>query len=218
VNDDLTDLPAFGAVKTEGGTDACYDLPPDPDGAKEMSSVRRRASSTSIEAVKIPATTGRDDVLANDLIVLVSTLEQKRAQLVQLQSGSDPAAVLDIARKMVRAVTKLIDQHLTLQTSGAALTVALAEGKDLCDSMEALKAEYDDSGFNGMMRFFRRSSLSRSERRRLFRLLVGRLHEAVERFFVLCREHFEAPAAAVEWNQTYTLFLAELDQVVSVLQ
>jgi hypothetical protein len=162
--------------------------------------------------------TEQDRNLANDLIVMVSTLEQYRARLAGQRRGGDPAEVLEIIGNMVDAVAQVALRHLPLESTDPAMAAALDEAKGICDSTEELKPEFDGSAVRAVLRYFGKAGLSLAERRYFFRRLVGRIHEVLERFFVLFKERFTSPLAAQDWSQTYPLFLEELDQVVSHLE
>jgi hypothetical protein len=214
--DELEDLPAFGSAQTEA--ESASDLPPDPIGLKPMSGRKRKGPGMSNEGSGASLPTDQDGILANDLIVLVSTLEQYRAELAGLRRGGEPAEVLEIIGNMVDLVAKAAMRHLPLESSDPALAAALAEAKGICDSTEELKPEFDGSAVRAVLRFFGKSGLSHAERRYLFRRLVGRIHEVLERFFVQFNERFTSPLVAQDWSQTYPLFLDELDQVASRLE
>jgi hypothetical protein len=213
--DELEDLPAFGSAPTVAGS--ASDLPPDPMGLKPMSGRKRKGPGIGNVGSGASLPTDQDRILANDLIVLLSTLEQHRAQLAGLRRG-EPAEVLAIIGNMGDAVVKVAMRHLPLESSDPALAGALAEAKGICDSTEELKPEFDGSAVKAVMRFFGKSGLSHAERRYFFRRVVGRIHEVLERLFVLFNERFTSPLAAQDWSQTYPLFLEELDQVVSLLK
>jgi hypothetical protein len=212
--DELEDLPAFGSAQTEAGS--ASDLPPDPIGLKPMSGRRRKGPGIGNDGSGASLPTDQDRILANDLIVLVSTLEQHRAQLAG--RGGDPAEVLEIIGNMGEAVVKVAVRHLPLESSDPALAAAVGEAKGICDSTDELKPEFDGSAVKAVLRFFGKSGLSHADRRYFFRRLVGRIHEVLERLFVLFKERFTSPLAAQDWSQTYPLFLEELDQVLSHLK
>jgi hypothetical protein len=214
--DELNDLPAFSSAQTEAGSDA--DLPPDPIGLKPMSGRRRKGPGMGNDESAASPPTEQDQNLANDLIVVLSTLEQYRARLESQSRGGNPAEILEIIGNMVEAVAQVALRHFPLESTDPAMAAAVDEAKGICDSTEELKPEFDGSAVRAVLRYFGKSGLSLAERRYFFRRLVGRIHEVLERFFVLFKERFTSPLAAQDWNQTYPLFLEELDQVVSLLE
>jgi hypothetical protein len=218
VPEDVQDLPNFDSGQANAGLESPGDLPPDPSGFGPGYPIRKPSPGTSVDGSAAPCQIAHDGDLADDLIVLVSTLEHDRERLAAQGRRAEAAEALEIAGKMVDAVSKLAIRHLSVETSGPTLASALADAKALCDSTEDLSREFDGSAVRAVLRYFGRSGLSNSERRYLFGRLLGRLHDILERFFVLFRDRFSTTQPATEWSQTYPVFLEELSNVVSVLK
>jgi hypothetical protein len=187
-------------------------------GSRQITNLRGRLPASDFAAASSPALLKQDEHWANDLIVLMSTLEQDRVGLAALRHGTNPGEVLALVVKMVDAVSKLAGGCSVSESSSDELQSVLAEAQELCSSLAELQAEFDESIVRAVVQIFRRSALSGKERRAQFRLLVGRLPEVLKRFFALFGTHFKAPPAAREWQQTYPLFLADLERVLSNLR
>jgi len=165
-----------------------------------------RASAKTLPS--LPA----DALLSKELVLLVSHLEQVRAQLARLQEQAQPVAALPLFAQMLEELEAFADKRLDDDLAPE----VRHEAAELLTFIQEKQTEFAPSALTRVLSLFRGGSQP-AERREAFADIGKRLLRSTEDFFELFKGRLRTQAAAGEWHQTAGLFLVELGIVVDKL-
>jgi hypothetical protein len=160
----------------------------------------------------------KDRALERRLVSILSNLEYCRAQIAEEQPRPQPGEILPVLTAMAEQVVDGAENRLRDRADQEALTRALAKADAFKGAVRDLAAEFGGlSVWKAIARLFGKSRSTEEDRRRRFRQATGSLVDVLDSFFALYKSAFHAPEAADSWAQTYTVFLADLIQVLDRL-
>jgi hypothetical protein len=178
---------------------------PAPDGASG-----RRLPSSGSSAIFPPGAAEHDLALQQDLVLLLSKLEQHRARLANPGPEQKHVTVLQVAVAMVKDLVQAGEGGQGAGTGPEALAAAQAKAAAFLGPTEALLAQLDDPSLvRALVRMFRKPQDAGEQLRQVRQAAQG-LVEVLQTFFTLHEASFQVPAAAESWSQAQALFVTDL--------
>jgi hypothetical protein len=154
-----------------------------------------------------------DQVLQNELVLRLSTLEHQRTQLEAALNTAAGLHALDLTRAIVDEVVK-VAQRIDTSANSAPLTNAFAEAGNLYSTLDQMSKDFDPSLWQWVLSLFNTPRTSATQQRQEFCQMMTDTYRVVETFLGLAGTQFQSEAAEREWAQAAGLFLHDLRRVV----
>jgi hypothetical protein len=172
----------------------------------------RRLPSSGSSAIFPPGAAEHDLDLQQDLVLLLSKLEQHRARLANPGPEQKDVTVLQVAVAMVNDLVQAAEGGQGAGKDPEALSAALAKAAAFLEPTEALLRQLDDPSLvRALVRMFRKPQDAGEQLRQVRQAGQG-LVEVLQTFFALHKAGFQVPAAAESWSQAQALFVNDLLQ------
>jgi hypothetical protein len=170
----------------------------------------RRLPGAGSSAIFPPGAAEHDLDLQQDLVLLLSKLDQHRARLANPDAGQKDVTVLQVAVAMVKDLVQAAEEVPEAAKDPEARAAALAKAAAFLAPTEALLRQLDDGSLvRAFVRMFQKQPGAR-ERKRQAKQAADDLVEVVQTFFALHKAGFQVPAAAESWANAQALFVNEL--------
>jgi hypothetical protein len=154
-----------------------------------------------------------DAAWTNDLIHLISELDQVRVRLSAPKVSTQPAAGLPLLMELMERTARFAIAQLRGKQDDA-LQELLARVREWVGDAGALEKAVQVSPLQALRSFFGNGPArpDADQLQQHFHELASQVVQLLRGFFELFHECFVAPAAAAEWRQTFEVFLHELAQ------
>jgi hypothetical protein len=179
--------------------------------------ISSEATRTDINPRSEETAQATDRNLANELVHLLSSLEQERVKLEQLAERQRPDLVLETLADMVERVSAVVKKELDPQATGPSLLKALQEAYDAILAAEKYQKQLTPTPWQQLLGLFGNGTAVSAKRRKKFRSVLNQCLAAVEECFLLFKVGFATAASMQEWEQTSAYVLGELKQVIDRL-
>jgi hypothetical protein len=168
----------------------------------------RRTPASGSSAIFAPGAAEHDLALQQDLVLLLSKLEQHRSRLANPGPEQKDVTVLQVAVAMVKDLVQAAEEGEGRGTEAQA--AALTKAAAFLEPTEPLLQQLDDPSLvRAFVRLFRKQPEA-EERLRQARQAAQGLVEVVQTFFALHKAGFQVPDAAESWSQAQALFVNDL--------
>ena len=160
----------------------------------------------------------QDNMLENNLILLLSKLEQLQTKLAHKKSLKRPTLALQILTEIINEVVAYSETLPSAAVSSDSLTKALAKASDRYATIELLRIQGNRLSTEIVSQLYGSWTGDPGERRNVFAEISQGMLDILETYFAYFTTCFRSSSIAGQWHETCQVFLAELRQEVKKIQ
>jgi hypothetical protein len=179
---------------------------------------RESASPTQYDIILTQAEVEQDGILENDLILLLSRLEQLMAQLGEKKIQKRPPAALELLAELVNQVIKYYEGIPKADANRGSLVKALMQAGDVYQQARILQAQYNRLSVQTAVNLYHSWAGDPNDRRYMFRQISRGMIHVLESYFSLFTIYFQSLAMRDQWKETYSVFIYDLTRAVDKVQ
>jgi hypothetical protein len=138
----------------------------------------------------------------------VATLKEHRVT-------KQPPLAMEMVANMVNETIDIFDTMTNVNPMEGSLIKLLMKTSDLYPQSRFLQAKYNRISVQTVCSLYKSWNGNTSERQYLFQQLFLSLITILEYYFSLLITHFHAAKLREQWKETYEIFVADLNTVVS---
>lgn len=189
------------------------------EGMKRMDEqARERALTTESRKVVSKAEIQADQNLENDLILLLSNVEQLMARLIEKKSQKQSSMTLQVLADMLNQTVALSEGLQKADRSAVSLQRVLDESADVYPMVRLLQVKDNRLSVEVILGFDNSAASLLGDRRPALRQICQGLILALEIYFNLFESFFHTNDMRDQWNETYTVFIVDLKRTLSKIQ
>lgn len=177
---------------------------------------RMDTASAPAERVLSPAEVQQDQDLENDLILLLSELEQSRVQLAEEKSQKQPPLALQTLAEMVNHVVSFAEERLDIDRDS--LEQALTRAGGAYPQTRLLRIQYRRLSVQMVTRLYSSWAEDPAGRRETFLQIAQGMVDVMETYFSILTARFHSPVTTEQWRDTSDVFTTDLKQVVGTIR
>jgi hypothetical protein len=189
------------------------------EGMKRMDEqARERALTAESRKVVSKADIQADQHLENDLILLLSNVEQLMARLIEKKSQKQSSITLQVLADMLNQTVVLSEGLQKANRSAVSLQKVLGEAADVYPMVRLLQIQDNRLSVEVILGFDNSAASLLGDRRPALRQICQGLILALELYFNLFESLFHTNDMRDQWNETYTVFIVDLKRTLSKIQ
>jgi hypothetical protein len=174
----------------------------------------REAAEAQGKEVLSPAEIKQDSAMENELILLLSKLEQMQVRLANEKAKKQSALALQMVTEMVNQVVVFSETWLDRETNADSLAKALAKAGDVCPAARLLQVQHNRLSVEIVSKLYSSWSGDMADRQQMFHEIAQSMLDVLETYFSLFTARFRSSSVADQWRETCGIFLADLTQMI----
>jgi len=189
------------------------------EGMKRMDEqARERAVTAEPKKTVSKADIQADQHLENDLILLLSNVEQLMARLIEKKSQKQSSMTLQVLADMLNQTVAQSEGLQKADRNAVSLQKVLDESADVYPMVRLLQVQDNRLSVDMILGFDNSPSSLLGDRRPALRQICQGLILALENYFSLFESFFHTEDMRDQWNETYTVFIVDLKRTLSKIQ
>lgn len=165
-----------------------------------------------------PAQIEQDDTLENDLVLLLSRLEQMQIRLADARDGKQPVPALHLLTEIVNQVAEFAEKLPAAGHRSGQLADILAQAAETYATARLLRVTNNRLSARIVAQLYSSWTGDIAERKQTFKEISHSLLIIIEKYFLHIINRFHAAAVAGQWQETSEIYLAELKREVNNIQ
>ncbi len=178
----------------------------------------QRVQDVQPKVVLSPAEIEQDEALENDLILLLSRLEQLQIRLAAQKSQKQPTLALQILTEIINQVTAFSEVLPDAVANSNTLPKILTTVADTYSVARLLRVQHNRLSTEIVSKLYNNWSGDVAERRQTFSEIGQSILHVIETYFSYFIAYFRSSSVAGQWQETCDIFLAELRQEANKIQ